>query len=160
MIDELRSVIETVDPSIVQFADMRSFESTELKITVRKGKAEDVSSDKLGGVAIRVLVDGAWGFASVASFERQRLLETLSTAIKMAKVLRNISQKRRKSLSTKHLKVGMSSNQMSTPKSSHLKRSMNLQQKPRKSSESMTAESSAHRDDTLRKSSGKPWLIL
>ncbi len=85
MLDELRSVIETVDTSIVQFADMRSFESTELKITVRKGKAEDISSDKLGGVAIRVLVDGAWGFASVASFERQKLLETLATAIKMAK---------------------------------------------------------------------------
>ncbi len=85
MIDELRSVIETVDRSVVEFVDMRAFESTELMITVRKGKAEDISSDKLGGVAIRALVNGAWGFASVASFEVPKLVETLHTAIKMAR---------------------------------------------------------------------------
>ena len=85
MLDTLQRVLDTVDSSRVQFADMRGYQSEDLSLTVKKGKTEDVSSEKLTGVAIRALVNGAWGFASVASFEESKLKETLETAIKMAR---------------------------------------------------------------------------
>ena len=37
------------------------------------------------GVAIRVLVNGAWGFASVGSFDRAILDDAVSDACRMAK---------------------------------------------------------------------------
>jgi len=85
MLDRLETVLDTIDTSQVEFADLRAYSSTDLTLTVRKGKAENVSSEKLQGVAIRTLVNGAWGFASIASTEYQDLIETLHSAIKMAK---------------------------------------------------------------------------
>ncbi len=38
------------------------------------------------GVALRVLVNGAWGFASVGSFDREILKDAVSDACRMAKV--------------------------------------------------------------------------
>jgi len=94
MLDTLEAVLDTIDHSRVQFADLRAYQSDSLSLTVRKAKAEDVSSEKLTGVAIRTLVNGAWGFASVASFEQAALRETLETAIKMARgASQNISKK-------------------------------------------------------------------
>ncbi|MCY3410185.1 MAG: TldD/PmbA family protein [Candidatus Heimdallarchaeota archaeon] len=77
-------ILDAVDRSKVQFADIRFYTSEDLNITVRRGKAEDVSSETLEGVAIRALVDGAWGFASVASFEKVKIAQTLDNAISMA----------------------------------------------------------------------------
>lgn len=85
MSDALQKVIDTVDRTQVDFVDMRAYTSDELTIMVRNGKAEDVSTDKLEGVAIRALVNGAWGFASVGGFDPTDIKDTLNSAVKMAR---------------------------------------------------------------------------
>ena len=52
-------------------------------------KEERVEAAKQGiesGVAIRVLVNGAWGFASVGSFDPEILTRAVSDACNMAKL--------------------------------------------------------------------------
>ena len=55
MLDTLQRVLDTVDSSRVQFADMRGYQSEDLSLTVKKGKTEDVSSEKLTGVALSLI---------------------------------------------------------------------------------------------------------
>ncbi len=84
-LDNLQKLLDTVDRSVVNFADMRIYTSNSLNLTTRKGMAEEVSSNKLEGIAIRALVEGAWGFASVASFDSDDVKNALDSAIKMGK---------------------------------------------------------------------------
>jgi TldD protein len=85
MLESLQKIIDTVDRTTVDFVDMRSYSSKELTIMVRNGKAEDVSSDVIEGVAIRALVNGAWGFASIGGNDPNAIRENLAIAIKMAR---------------------------------------------------------------------------
>ena len=85
MLERLQNIVERVDRSMVKFADMRVYQSTQLTLTTRKGMTEKVSSEKLDGIGIRALVNGAWGFASVASFENTDVTSALEAAIKMAR---------------------------------------------------------------------------
>ena len=85
MLDRLQVILDKVDRSRVQFVDMRIYESTQLSLTTRKGQAENVTSQKLDGIGIRALVNGAFGFASIASFDPVEVENTLQAAIKMAK---------------------------------------------------------------------------
>lgn len=85
MLDSLQPIIDGVDRSVVQFADMRVYTSKELALMVRNGKAESVLTEKLEGIAIRALVNGAWGFASVGSLDVKEINETFHTAVKMAR---------------------------------------------------------------------------
>lgn len=84
MLDQLQPILDSIE-SQVQFADMRVFTSKDLSLMVRKGKTESVSTEKLEGIAIRTLVDGAWGFASSGNLENDTIRTTIHTAIKMAK---------------------------------------------------------------------------
>lgn len=90
MLDTCQKIIDSVDRSAVEFVDMRVYNSKELTLMVRKGKTENVSTEKLEGIAIRVLVNGAWGFASIGDLSQSKIRETLDTAIKMG---RGISSK-------------------------------------------------------------------
>lgn len=85
MLDRLQVILDKVDRSRVQFVDMRIYQSTQLSLTTRKGQAENVTSQKLDGIGIRALVNGAFGFASIASFDPAEVENTLQAAIKMAK---------------------------------------------------------------------------
>ena len=48
-LDNLQKLLDTVDRSLVDFADMRIYTSDSLNLTTRKGQAESVSSNKLEG---------------------------------------------------------------------------------------------------------------
>ncbi len=85
MLDRLQVILDKVDRSRVQFVDMRVYQSTQLSLTTRKGQAENVTSQKLDGIGIRALVGGAFGFASIASFDPAEVENTIQAAIKMAK---------------------------------------------------------------------------
>jgi TldD protein len=54
-------------------------------LTLKEGRVEAAKQGIENGVALRVLVNGAWGFASVGSLNAETLMSAVSDACKMAK---------------------------------------------------------------------------
>lgn len=67
------------------YADVRFVEETKLDLAVRLGQVADCSRDESLGVGIRVLVDGAWGYASAPTVDPDRILEFARIALREAK---------------------------------------------------------------------------
>ncbi|MCD6405570.1 MAG: TldD/PmbA family protein [Planctomycetes bacterium] len=68
----------------VDFADVRVIEETATSALVQDATADKVSERIEAGVAIRVLVDGAWGFVSLDTTSRRQVLVALDEAIELA----------------------------------------------------------------------------
>lgn len=69
----------------VDFMDVRLQESEGTRITRQDGKADKLYQGKTGGLGIRVLLDGVWGFATGSTLRRNDAFDCLSLAIDMAK---------------------------------------------------------------------------
>ncbi len=72
----------------VEFADFRFVEQEFDSIELEDKKVSKVRNSSVFGVGIRVLVDGAWAFASVNSIDIDKLRNSLDLAIKKAKATR------------------------------------------------------------------------
>ena len=68
-----------------QYAEVRAQNLAKTTFTMKEGKVEAARQGLESGVAIRVLVNGAWGFASVGSINPETLMEATSDACNMAK---------------------------------------------------------------------------
>jgi TldD protein len=69
----------------VQFMDVRLFEEDSTTVMVQDRKADKVSQGKSSSVGLRVLMDGAWGFASTDVMDSRSLDHCLQAALEMAK---------------------------------------------------------------------------
>jgi TldD protein len=69
-----------------QYAEARAQHLTKTSLSVKELRVEAAKQGIESGVAIRVLVDGAWGFASVGSTDPDTLETAASDACKMAKL--------------------------------------------------------------------------
>ncbi len=69
----------------VQFMDVRLFQEDSTTVTVQDRKADKVSQGKSLAVGLRVLMDGAWGFASTDVVDSHSLDQCLQAALEMAK---------------------------------------------------------------------------
>jgi TldD protein len=67
----------------VGYADVRAVREDTESVDVRDDRVESVSRDSTRGVGIRVLVDGAWGFAATA--DPQEVRATAALAVQIAK---------------------------------------------------------------------------
>jgi TldD protein len=67
------------------YAEARAQKLNKTMLTLKEGRVEAAKQGIENGVALRVLVNGAWGFASVGSLETDILLAAASNACKMAK---------------------------------------------------------------------------
>jgi TldD protein len=67
------------------FADIRVVESAGTSILVQDGRADSIAAGDSCGAGIRVLVDGAWGFAPTNRIEEPELLQCVRDAIAMAR---------------------------------------------------------------------------
>ena len=65
----------------VEYADVRVVESTDRSVATRHGRVAQVSAAESCGVGIRVLVNGAWGFAATDRLDR----EGIGAAARLAK---------------------------------------------------------------------------
>lgn len=92
VLDVARKVVDEIDRTQVQFLDVRTYQNETLQLSVRKGDANQIANNQMNGVAIRALVNGAWGFASVASENLSEIREARDAAIKMARGLSNKSK--------------------------------------------------------------------
>jgi TldD protein len=72
----------------LQFADARIVESSHTSLGRQDGRTDRLSQGTSSGIGIRVLLDGAWGFASTNSLTRDDVRRCLESAIDMAKASR------------------------------------------------------------------------
>jgi TldD protein len=69
-----------------EYAEARAQKLFKTLLTLKEGRVEAAKQGIESGVALRVLVNGAWGFASVGSLNIETLTDAVSDACKMAKV--------------------------------------------------------------------------
>ncbi len=69
-----------------QYAEARAQRLTKTSLSLKETRVEAAKQGIESGVAIRVLVDGAWGFASVGSTDAAILESAASDACRMAKL--------------------------------------------------------------------------
>jgi len=70
-----------------QYSEVRAQKLTKTFLTVKEGRVEAAKQGIEKGVALRVLVKGAWGFSSVGSFDYLDLKFAVSDACRMAKAI-------------------------------------------------------------------------
>ncbi|MGQ9530299.1 MAG: metallopeptidase TldD-related protein [Candidatus Bathycorpusculaceae bacterium] len=68
------------------YAEVRCQRLFKTMLTLKEGRVEAAKQGIENGAALRVLVNGAWGFASVGIFDVETLTMAISDACKMAKV--------------------------------------------------------------------------
>ena len=69
----------------VPYADIRAVREDTESVDVRDDRVEAVSRDSSRGVGIRVLLDGAWGFASTSTLDVAAIRATAALAVDIAK---------------------------------------------------------------------------
>jgi TldD protein len=67
------------------YADVRIVRRLEESIAIKTGRVEGVSSGETEGFGIRVLVDGAWGFASSNRLENEEIDRVAAEAVRIAR---------------------------------------------------------------------------
>src|ERR1700737_4585325 len=67
------------------YADIRLDEHVQQDIEVKNGQLAAVSDDSSEGFGVRVLVDGAWGFAGSARLERSEVETLVDRAVRIAR---------------------------------------------------------------------------
>lgn len=75
-------------------ADLRVHRLLTQSIRLRDGRVQAVSDSSLLGLAVRVIVDGTWGFASNAELSAEIAAATARTAVQVAKTLRPLNRER------------------------------------------------------------------
>ncbi len=68
------------------YAEARAQNLSKTSFTMKEGRVEAAKQGIESGVALRVLINGAWGFATVGSLDTKVLTEAISDACTMAKV--------------------------------------------------------------------------
>jgi TldD protein len=67
------------------YADIRVVERTTESLTVKNGSLAEASSDRSAGFGVRVLVDGAWGFAGSSRLGRAEVERVTRDAVAIAR---------------------------------------------------------------------------
>ena len=87
MKDLLTKIIDAATAKLgAQYAEARMQRLTKTSLSLKEMRVEAAKQGIESGVAIRVLVDGAWGFASVGSTDSMILETATSDACRMAKL--------------------------------------------------------------------------
>ncbi len=68
-----------------QYADIRLTERDTESLTVKNGDLQAASSNRSAGFGVRVLVDGAWGFAGSALLDRDEVERVTREAVQIAR---------------------------------------------------------------------------
>ncbi|MCW4008440.1 MAG: TldD/PmbA family protein [Candidatus Bathyarchaeota archaeon] len=69
-----------------EYAEARVQKLNKTMLTLKEDRVEAAKQGIESGAALRVLVNGAWGFASVGSLKAEELMSAVSDACKMAKM--------------------------------------------------------------------------
>jgi len=94
MSDDLgNAALETARKNGASYADIRIGEIFDEHVSVKKGLPDDVGLKQISGVGVRVIVDGAWGFAGSVFLDKKEVVHTTKTAISIAKASSKLKKK-------------------------------------------------------------------
>jgi TldD protein len=74
------------------YADVRVVDDRSRALATKNGKIGNASDSQSLGLSVRVLVDGAWGFASSSELSRDAIDATAARAVEIAKASANVKQ--------------------------------------------------------------------
>jgi TldD protein len=77
--------LDTATRRGASYADVRVVRSLTESISVKSGRVEGVASGENEGFGVRVLVDGAWGFASSRSIDAAEIDRVAAEAVRIAR---------------------------------------------------------------------------
>jgi TldD protein len=77
--------LDTARTAGAGYADIRVVEQATESLTVKNGNLAEASSNRSAGFGVRVLVDGAWGFAGSSRLERDEIVRTAREAVAIAR---------------------------------------------------------------------------
>jgi TldD protein len=83
--DILAKLIAAAQKFGAEYAEARAETLYKTMLTLKEGRVEAAKQGVENGVALRVLVNGSWGFASVGSLNPEILMNAISEACRMAK---------------------------------------------------------------------------
>src|SRR5438874_11685751 len=84
--------LDTAIQSGATYADVRVLDDRSRALATKNGKIGNASDSRSQGFNIRVLLDGAWGFASSAELERSAVEATAVRAVEIAKASAKVKQ--------------------------------------------------------------------
>jgi TldD protein len=77
--------LKEAEKRTASYADIRISEIINENLTVKNGEPETVSLSQSKGFGIRVIVDGAWGFAGSIDINKEEIRKTVEKAVSIAK---------------------------------------------------------------------------
>lgn len=85
MEDLTRLAVEAAREAGAAYADARCVRTREESVETRNGLVEGLSAGESRGIGVRVLADGAWGFAATSDLSRDSVLHTARLAVRVGK---------------------------------------------------------------------------
>lgn len=84
--------LDTASQRGATYADVRVADDRSRALSTKNGKIGNASDSRSQGFSVRVIVDGAWGFASSADLQRTAVEETAARAVEIAKASAKVKQ--------------------------------------------------------------------
>lgn len=75
------------------YVDVRLIHRQEENIVIKNGRVETLKRDDDAGIGIRVITNGAWGFAATAKLTKNEVAKTAELAVRVAKASATLKQK-------------------------------------------------------------------
>ncbi|CAN5498514.1 TldD/PmbA family protein [soil metagenome] len=85
MSDLTQRALDTATQQGAQYADVRAVRRADETITVKSGQVEAMAYGETEGFGVRVLVDGAWGFASSSRSHPDEIDRVAAEAVRIAR---------------------------------------------------------------------------
>lgn len=85
MEDLTHLAVEIAQEAGASYADARFVRRHDENVEVKNGSVSGLSASRSQGIGIRVIADGAWGFASTTRLEPEAVRETARLAVRIAK---------------------------------------------------------------------------
>jgi TldD protein len=84
-VDYGKIALKEAEKKGASYADIRISEILNESLTVKNGEPEAVSFSQTKGFGVRVIVDGAWGFAGSVDVNKEEISKTVDRAVSIAK---------------------------------------------------------------------------
>lgn len=91
MRDLAERALEVATGAGAEYADVRVVRTQTLNLTVKNGQPEAIVTDDDEGLGVRVLVGGAWGFASTSRPEAEAVARAARQAVEIARASRLVA---------------------------------------------------------------------
>lgn len=102
----MRDTLKSIVGACGHWVELRAHDRRQLQVMVRKGVLETAASRTHGGVGVRVLANGTWGFSSTASRDRAAIEDAVRSAATAAELSSAERSQRVERLAEAELAVG------------------------------------------------------